>query len=107
MSEEFEQVTRMSDLRQGEATAFMLANGDEVLLIRVREEVFAVQPTCTHRETWLDMGTVLPGSLEIQCPLHEGRFDLRTGEPTNPPVTEPLKTYAVRVADGAVLVSSG
>src|SRR5215212_9604543 len=107
MSDEFQRVASLSELRDGQAQSVVLADGEEVLLVRIDMAVYAVQPTCTHQETWLDMGTVLPRSLEIECPLHDGRFDLRTGAPTNPPVTVPIKTYAVQVKDGGVFVSKG
>jgi|GraSoiStandDraft_24_1057298.scaffolds.fasta_scaffold1330613_1 nitrite reductase/ring-hydroxylating ferredoxin subunit len=100
-----EQVASLSQLKHGHAQSVVLANGDEILLVRVAEQVFAIQATCTHQETWLDMGRVLPESFEIECPLHDGRFDLRNGQPTNPPVTEPIKTYTVRLDGDAVLVS--
>ena len=100
-----EQVASLSQLKHGQAQSVVLPSGDEVLLVRVAEQVFAVQSTCTHQETWLDMGRVLPESFEIECPLHDGRFDLRNGQPTNPPVTEPIKTYSVRVDGDAVFVS--
>ena len=100
-----EEVASLSALKQGQAQSVVLSSGDEILLVRVGEQVFAVQSTCTHQETWLDMGRVLPESFEIECPLHDGRFDLRSGQPTNPPVTEPIKTYAVRLDGDAVFVS--
>jgi len=101
----FQQVASLSDLREGLPKPVMLDSDTEVLLVRVGNDVYAIQPTCTHQETWLDLGRVLPQSFEIECPLHDGRFDLRTGEPTNPPVIVPIKTYAVRVTEGAVFVS--
>jgi nitrite reductase/ring-hydroxylating ferredoxin subunit len=105
MPDESQKVASFSGLMQAQPQSVTLPNGDEVLLVRVGERVFAVQATCTHQETWLDMGRVLPETLEIECPLHDGRFDLESGQPTNPPVTEPIKTYSVRVDGDAVFVS--
>jgi len=105
MPDNGQQVARLSELKQAQAQSVVLPDGEEILLVRVGEQVFAVQSTCTHQETWLDMGRVLPESFEIECPLHDGRFDLRNGQPTNPPVTEPIKTYSVRLDGDAVFVS--
>jgi nitrite reductase/ring-hydroxylating ferredoxin subunit len=105
MPDNGQQVASLSELKQGQAQPVVLPGGEEILLVRLRDQVFAVQSTCTHQETWLDMGRVLPESFEIECPLHDGRFDLRTGAPTNPPVTEPIKTYAVHIDGDAVFVS--
>ena len=58
-------------------------------------ELFATSNICTHAyarlsDGWLD-GTA------IECPLHAARFDVRTGAVLDPPATEDLRTYAVRV----------
>ena len=43
----------------------------------------------------------------IECPLHGGRFDIRTGEALSAPVSIDLKTYPVKVVGGRVLVDLG
>lgn len=40
----------------------------------------------------------------IECPLHQGAFDVRTGRPVAAPATRPLKTFETRVVDGRVQV---
>jgi nitrite reductase/ring-hydroxylating ferredoxin subunit len=45
----------------------------------------------------------LDGEL-IECPLHAARFDVRTGKVLDPPATEDLKTFPVRVVDGEIQV---
>ncbi len=57
---------------------------------------------CTHAFAMLTDGW-LDGA-EIECPLHAGRFDVRTGKALCPPVEEPLRTYPVRVEGDAVMV---
>jgi nitrite reductase/ring-hydroxylating ferredoxin subunit len=39
----------------------------------------------------------------IECPKHNGRFDVRSGEPVRRPVKLPLATYDVAVVDGRVV----
>jgi 3-phenylpropionate/trans-cinnamate dioxygenase ferredoxin subunit len=46
------------------------------------------------------------GAPTIECWLHGSCFDLRTGEPTNLPATEPVDVYPVRVVGGDVLVDT-
>ena len=41
----------------------------------------------------------------IECPKHNGRFDIRTGEPRRRPVKVPLATYEVDIVDGRVVSS--
>ena len=40
----------------------------------------------------------------VECPLHQGTFDLRTGAPCKAPVTEPVRSFPVRVVAGRVEV---
>jgi len=41
----------------------------------------------------------------VECPKHNGRFDIRTGAAKGAPVCVNLKTYPVRVEDGKVLIN--
>jgi naphthalene 1,2-dioxygenase system ferredoxin subunit len=38
----------------------------------------------------------------VECPFHQGRFDVRTGECAGGPVTEPVKSWPVKVEGGRV-----
>jgi len=57
---------------------------------------------CTHQFALLSDGYVEHGCIE--CPLHQGRFDLKTGAPLCAPVTEPVRVYRVKVEDAKVFV---
>ena len=59
---------------------------------------FATDGLCTHEQVHLADGLVL-GSI-IECPMHNGRFDYRTGEAKGAPVCVNLKTYPVKVEAG-------
>jgi nitrite reductase/ring-hydroxylating ferredoxin subunit len=61
-----------------------------------------VDDTCTHEEASLSTG-VLRGEL-VKCPLHNSRFNVRTGEVLEEPAAEDLGTYPVREEGGRVLV---
>jgi len=76
-----------------------------VALVRTGDGVFAVNDICSHAEVSLSEGEVFDGTIE--CWLHGSCFDLRTGKPTNPPATQPIATYKVRVEDGDVYVALG
>ena len=67
-------------------------------------ETFAISNICSHEEVWLDDGTVHEGTCEIECPMHEGRFDLRTGAATHEPAEQPIPTFGLRVEGGDVFV---
>ncbi|MDG2406857.1 MAG: non-heme iron oxygenase ferredoxin subunit [Paracoccaceae bacterium] len=40
----------------------------------------------------------------IECPLHQGAFDVRDGKPICPPATRPMRVFETRVQDGKVQV---
>jgi nitrite reductase/ring-hydroxylating ferredoxin subunit len=40
----------------------------------------------------------------VVCQLHLSQFDLRTGEVNNPPATEPLRLYNVKIEEGSIFV---
>jgi 3-phenylpropionate/trans-cinnamate dioxygenase ferredoxin subunit len=63
---------------------------------------FATDGLCTHEQVHLADGLVM-GNI-IECPKHNGRFDLRTGEAKGAPVCVNLRTYKVRVEGDAVLI---
>jgi naphthalene 1,2-dioxygenase system ferredoxin subunit len=76
------------------------AGGREIALYSVNGEVYATDNICTHGQARLCEG-FLEGH-EIECPLHQGKFDVRTGVPTCAPATEALRTYPVKIEDGRV-----
>lgn len=40
----------------------------------------------------------------IECPLHQGAFDVRDGRPVCAPATRPMKVFETRVENGMVQV---
>ncbi len=74
--------------------------GRDIAIYTAGEEVYATDNLCTHGNARLCDG-FLEGH-EIECPLHQGRFDVRDGRPTCAPVTEPLRSYPVKLEGGRV-----
>jgi naphthalene 1,2-dioxygenase ferredoxin component len=90
-----------SALADGEVIGVALS-GRDIALYAVDGEVFATDNVCSHAYAQLSDGWLENG--EIECPLHAGRFDVRTGKALCPPVTDPIKTYPVRIASDAIEV---
>jgi nitrite reductase/ring-hydroxylating ferredoxin subunit len=89
------------DLGDGEVLGIVLA-GREIALYDIDGNLYATDDVCTHAyarlsDGWLDKA-------EIECPLHAGRFDVRSGKALCPPVTDDLRTYAVRLVDDEIQV---
>ena len=81
----------------------VLVQGRDIALFRIGDAVYATDNLCTHGHARLCDGFI--EGHDIECPLHQGRFDLRSGQPTCAPATEPIKTYPVRIEGGRVFLS--
>lgn len=76
--------------------------GCDIAIYTVGDAVYATDGICTHGQARLCDG-FLDGH-EIECPLHQGRFDVRDGQPLCEPVTEALRRYPVKVEGGRVFL---
>lgn len=85
----------LNEIRENEPLGVEIA-GRHLALYRLGDEFYATGNICTHAEALLSDG-VLDGC-EIECPLHMGRFDIRTGEALTSPVEIDIPTYPVRLA---------
>ncbi len=74
----------------------------QIALYEVEGELYATHDVCTHAEASLSEG--FQEGDTIECPMHSGCFNIRTGEAIGPPVTEDIKTYQVRLEGDDVLV---
>lgn len=78
-------------------------NGATYALYRTDDdEVYASDGFCTHESVHLADG-LLMGHL-IECPKHNGRFDIRDGSPKRAPVCVALRTYPAKVVSGMIWV---
>jgi len=89
-----------SDLAEGEVIGVEVA-GNSIALYETEGQLFATDNICTHAYACLSDGW-LDG--EVICPLHAARFDIRSGKVLDPPATEDLKTYPVRVVDDEIQI---
>lgn len=98
-------VCRAEDVPPGQMRGFII-DGLEILIIHGPKDTFyALSNECTHGEAPLDLGELLLDKREVQCGVHEGRFNIVTGEATAKPCDEPLPVYGVEIVDGDVVVT--
>lgn len=93
------------DLPEGGSARTATEGGRPIAVFRSEGTLYAVDDTCTHGQASLADGWLEGG--EIECPVHQGRFCLKTGRPLCFPVTEPIRTYGVTERDGLVYVELG
>jgi nitrite reductase/ring-hydroxylating ferredoxin subunit len=96
------EVARTSDLAPGEVM-YVEVGSDPVALINLEGEFYALHDMCTHEDASLSDGEVIGD--EIECPMHGGAFEIRTGLPANFPVVVPVETFEVKVVGDTVLVA--
>lgn len=103
MLTEFHEAIPDADLAEGVMKGVSIG-GASVLLARVNGCVHAINDICSHFHTHLSNGELLVETCQVQCPLHDSLFDLRTGEPDDPPAEDPVEVYAVRIEGGMISV---
>ena len=69
------------------------------------DEFFCTDGYCTHEQAHLSDGLVM--DYIIECPMHNGQFDYRTGEAKRTPACDRLGTYPVKVEGSDVLIDLG
>ena len=77
----------------------------EIAIYKVKGKVFATADLCTHGQAYLSEGIVV-GEV-IECPLHQGRFCLKTGKALSAPVSEPISIYETKMEDSKVYIRIG
>jgi naphthalene 1,2-dioxygenase ferredoxin component len=92
-------VAAEADLFEGAGIA-VAPGGRDIVLFAIEGAVFATDNLCTHGNARLCDG-FLEG-FEIECPFHQGRFDVRTGSATGAPCVEPVRSWPVKVDGGRV-----
>ena len=102
MSEQWIDVTATEDVPEDYVIGVDIA-GRSIALYRVEGEVFATDNLCTHGNARLCDG-FLEG-YEIECPLHQGNFDIRNGKAMCAPLTEDVKTYPIKIEGDRVFVA--
>lgn len=78
--------------------------GEPVCLYNLEGEVLATHDRCTHASASLGEGFVAEGAIE--CPIHMGTFDIRTGRALTAPCVVDLRVYPVRVVGARVQIQA-
>jgi len=81
----------------------VVAEGIRIALFRLEDEIFALHDLCSHGQAFLSEGFVEDGCVE--CPLHQGLIDIRTGAARSAPITDPVRSFPTRIVEGRVEVA--
>ena len=80
------------------------AFGEQVLVARRGDELFAIGATCTHYGGPLAKGLLV--DCTVHCPWHHARFDLRTGEAIAAPALNNVACYKIDKREAQFFVTS-
>ena len=97
----------MNDLagsEEGDRAMVTLPGRAPIAVWKVESEVYVTDDTCTHGQASLVADGALDGCI-VECGLHFGAFDIRTGEAVTAPCSQPLRTYPVEIVDGNVFTA--
>jgi glycine betaine catabolism B len=101
LSEEFLTVANTKDIQPLHMKEVQV-DGENICIVNVEGKYYAIGSICTHEGGPLADGTL--EGYEVECPWHNSKFDVRTGEVTSPPASEPEPAYQVKVDGTNILI---
>ncbi len=96
MPENWVRVAAAGDVAEGQVIGVRAGERDIAVYHLAGGEYRATDNICTHEYAQLSEGW-LEGHV-IECPLHAGQFDVRTGKGLCAPVEKDIETFEVRVS---------
>lgn len=98
---EFVGVAQAKDLPNGERL-FLEIDDQPIVIFNIAGTYYAIADLCSHDDGPLGDGEL--DGLEVICPRHGARFDLRTGKVLSLPAIVDIPAYPVRVVDGEIQI---
>jgi 3-phenylpropionate/trans-cinnamate dioxygenase ferredoxin component len=98
---EFVGVAQASDLPNGERL-YLTIDDLPIVVFNIAGGYYAIADLCSHDDGPLGDGEL--DGLEIICPRHGARFDIRNGKVLSLPAIVNIPAYPVRILDGEIQV---
>ncbi|HZD81565.1 MAG TPA: Rieske 2Fe-2S domain-containing protein [Nitrososphaeraceae archaeon] len=99
--DDFVKVAETKDIQRSQMKEVQI-DGQDICIANVDGKYYAIGNVCTH-----EGGPLADGRLEgyeVECPWHQSKFDVRTGEVTSPPASESEPIYEIKVDGTSILV---
>jgi ferredoxin-NADP reductase/nitrite reductase/ring-hydroxylating ferredoxin subunit len=99
--DDFVKVAETKDIQTSQMKEIQV-DSEDICIANIDGKYYAIGNVCTH-----EGGPLADGRLEgyeVECPWHQSKFDVRTGEVTSPPASESEPTYEIRVDGNSILV---
>ncbi len=97
-------VGAVADFPVDEATKVDVG-GCLVAVVRIGDDFYALDDTCSHADVSLSEGMVEADDLTLECWRHGAQFRLTDGEAVTLPATRPVPVYDIRVDGDDVVVA--
>ena len=101
MGEGFVRVADTKDIAPSQMKEVQV-DGESVCIANVDGNYYAIGSICTHEGGPLADGTL--DGYEVECPWHNSKFDVRTGDVISPPANEPEPAYEVKIEGNNILI---
>lgn len=95
-----------ADFAPGTATK-VAVDGTNVAVVRIGDDFYAINDTCSHGNVSLSEGEVHSDTKELECVKHGSAFNLENGCPNTLPATRPVAAYTVTVKGDDVFIENG
>ena len=102
MSDDWKLVCKVDDIEMEDLIRFDYED-KTFCVYRLEDGFYATDGICTHEAVHLEEGLVMDS--EIECPMHQGIFDIKSGKAVSPPACDDLKTYPVKVENEEVYIN--
>ncbi|MCZ6886269.1 MAG: bifunctional 3-phenylpropionate/cinnamic acid dioxygenase ferredoxin subunit [Alphaproteobacteria bacterium] len=87
-------VAKTTEIPEDEAKRVIIGD-HQIAIFNLAGAFYATDDVCTHAYASLSEGYVEDGCVE--CPLHAGMFDIKTGKAQGVPAIEDIATYPIRL----------
>ena len=98
---EFVAIADIVDVPPGERL-FIEVDQKSIVLFNIAGQYYAIADVCSHDDGPLGDGDL--EGLEVICPRHGARFDIRTGKVLALPAVEDIPAYPVQVVNGEIQI---
>ena len=99
--QDWKEVCMVSEIEMDDVKRFD-DNDKTYCIYRINDGFFATDGLCTHEEVHLEDGLVMHG--EIECPMHQGIFDIKSGKAISEPACVDLKTYETKIENKKIYI---
>ena len=98
---EYFKIAETKDVLKKQMQVFNV-KGQEILVINVEGELFAIENRCPHLGYPLFFGSLEGDTLT--CGFHSAKFNVKTGKSLGPVTSEPLKTFPVKIQNSSIFI---